>query len=193
MLITDDREPHRAYEKETPWFGTAPEAVLQGFTNQPGLEVHIVSCTQRPMKSPAKLAENIFFHSLYVPKIGWLRTGYQGCIRAVRRKLREIQPDIVHGEGSERDQNISAVFSGFPNVVTIHGNMAALARQFRAFPGTYLWLAGFIENIAIPRAGGVLCNSASKEPADVEGFQSPARRVLQPDTGTPSERPAAPD
>ena len=69
----------------------------------PDVEVHVVSCTQQPMKSPIKLAENIFFHSLLVPKIGWLRTGYQGCIRAVRKKLRAIQPDIVHGQGTERD------------------------------------------------------------------------------------------
>ena len=92
LLITDDREPTRKYNCEMPWFGTAPTALLQGFAEMPDLEVHIVSCTQRPMKSPEKLAENIFFHSLHVPNIGWLRTGYQGCIRAARRKLRDIQP-----------------------------------------------------------------------------------------------------
>jgi hypothetical protein len=111
QLITDNREPNRAYDQETPWFGTAPEALLQGFATMPELEVHVVSCAKHAMKSPAKLADNIYFHSLVVPHIGWLRTGYQGCIRAVRGKLREIQPAIVHGQGSERDQNISAVFS----------------------------------------------------------------------------------
>ena len=111
LLITDNRDPFRKYEKEIPWFGTAPTALLEGFAKLPDIEVHVISCTQRPMKSPAKLAENIFFHSLLVPKLGWLRTGYQGCIRAVRRKLGEIQPDIVHGQGTERDQGISAVLS----------------------------------------------------------------------------------
>ena len=164
QLITDNREPFREYEKEMPWFGTAPEALLQGFATMPELEVHVVSCTKKPMKaSPKKLAENIYFHSLVVPHIGWLRTGYQGCIRAVRSKLRELRPDVVHGQGSERDQNISAVFSGFPNVVTIHGNMAAIARQFKAKPGTFVWLAGMLENFTLPRAGGVLCNSEYTE------------------------------
>ncbi len=157
LLITDDREPNRKYECEMPWFGTAPTALLQGFAKMPHLEVHIVSCTQRPMKSPAKLADNIFFHSLLVPKIGWLRTGYQGCIRAARRKLREIQPEIVHGQGSERDQNISAVFSGFPNVLTIHGNMRLVAQVNRARPFTYQWLAARLEHFTIPRADGVVC------------------------------------
>jgi glycosyltransferase involved in cell wall biosynthesis len=157
QLITDNREPHREYANEAPWFGTAPEALLQGFSKLPDVEVHVVSCTQRPMKSPEKLAPNIFFHSLVVPKIGWLRTGYQGCIRAVRGKLRQIQPDIVHGQGSERDQNISAVFSGFPNVITIHGNMRLVARLNRARPFTFQWLAARIEGMVVPRAGGVVC------------------------------------
>ena len=54
------------------------------------------------LASPEKIAPNIFYHSLLVPKIGWLRTGYQGCIRAVRKKLQEIQPDIVHSQGDRK-------------------------------------------------------------------------------------------
>jgi glycosyltransferase involved in cell wall biosynthesis len=157
LLITDNREPGREYDKKVPWFGTAPEALLQGFTKIPNLEVHVVSCTQQPMISAEKLAPNIFFHSLHVPKIGWLRTGYQGCIRAVRRRLHEIRPDIVHGQGSERDQNISAVFSGFPNVITIHGNMRLVAKFHRALPFTYKWLAARLEQFTIPRSNGVVC------------------------------------
>jgi glycosyltransferase involved in cell wall biosynthesis len=157
QLITDNREPHREYTKEMPEFGTAPQALLDGFTKIPGVEVHVVSCTKRPMKSPAKLAANIFFHSLPVPWMGWLRTGYQGCVRAVRQKLRELQPDIVHGQGSERDQNISAVFSGFPNVLTIHGNMRMVAKVHNAAPFTFLWCAALLEGFTIPRSCGVVC------------------------------------
>jgi glycosyltransferase involved in cell wall biosynthesis len=163
ILTTDNRENFREYTKPAPYFGTAPEALLQGFAGLPGVEVHIISCTQRPMQCPEKLAGNIWFHSLLVAKIGWLRTGYQGCIRAVRRKLREIQPDIVHGQGTERDCAISAVLSGFPNVLTIHGNMAELARLFKVPIGSYDWLAARLENFVLPRTAGVFCNSAYTE------------------------------
>ena len=105
----------------------------------------------------AKLAPNIFFHSLRVPKIGWMRTGYQGCIRAVRKKLKELRPEIVHGQGTEMDCAISAVFSGFPNVLTIHGNMRLIARVNRARPFSFLWLAARLERLTIPRSGGVVC------------------------------------
>src|SRR5258708_30735041 len=103
IITTDNREHYRRYDLATPCFGPAIEALLQGLATRCSLEIHVVSCTQRPMAAPQKLSANTWFHLLHVPKIGWLRTGYQGCIRAIRRKLQELQPDIVHGPGTERE------------------------------------------------------------------------------------------
>ena len=164
ILTTDNREPFKQYEKSEPWFGTAPEALIQGFGSLPdAVEIHVVSCIQQPVSAPAKLANNIWFHSLHVPKIGWLRTGYQGCIRAVRKKLRELEPDLVHAQGTERECAISAVLSGFPNVLTIHGNMRAVARAVGARPGSFFWLTAKLETFTLRRTGGVFCNSAYTE------------------------------
>jgi glycosyltransferase involved in cell wall biosynthesis len=163
LLTTDSREILKNYSSSVLEFGTAPAALMQGFALMPEVEVHVVSCAREKMSSPAKLAPNIFFHSLCVPKIGWMRTGFQGCIRAVRKKLKEIQPDLVHGQGTEHDCAISAVFSAFPNVVTIHGNMAELARQFRERVGSYVWLAARLETFTLKRTDGVFCNSAYTE------------------------------
>jgi len=160
FLTTDDRENYRRYSLTEPFFGAAPAALLEGFATSASLKVHILSCTQQPMTSPEKLADNIWFHSLHVPKVGWLRTAYSGCILAVRKKLKEIQPDIVHGQGTERDCAISSVFSRYPNVITIHGNMAELARIFHAHCGTFNWCAAKLENFTLPRTSGVFCNSA---------------------------------
>ncbi len=157
FLTTDNREHHRRYELAEPYFGTAPEALLQGFAQLSATEIHVVSCIQRPMRSPEKLADNIWFHTLLVPKIGWLRTGYQGCIRTARNFLNELQPDVVHGQGTERDCSISAVFSGFPNVMTIHGNMRLVAAVNRARPFSFEWIAGRLEAFTIPRSDGVVC------------------------------------
>jgi glycosyltransferase involved in cell wall biosynthesis len=166
MLATDAREHWREYHKTQPYFGTAPAALFDGLALLPEhVEVHVVSCIQRPMASPVKLADNMFFHPVLVRKIGWMRTGYQGCIRAVRRKLQALRPDIVHGQGTERDCAISAVFSGFPNVITIHGNMRLIARVNRARPFTFAWLAARLEGFTLPRAGGVVCISRYTEAA----------------------------
>jgi glycosyltransferase involved in cell wall biosynthesis len=166
LITTDNREPFRKYDLDEPWLSPPIAALVEGFQSaeiSTEIQIHVLSCTQRIMRSPEKLAPNVCFHSLHVPKIGWLRTGYQGCIRAVRRKLRALRPDLVHGQGTERDCSISAVFSGFPNVVTIHGNMAELARLFKAPIGGFHWLAARLENFTLRRTAGVFCNSAYTE------------------------------
>jgi glycosyltransferase involved in cell wall biosynthesis len=163
ILTSDKRDHDRDYANPAPGFGAAPAALLQGFAQLPEVEIHVVSCTQQPMRAPEKIAENIWYHALHVPKTGWMRTLYQGCIRATRKKLREIRPDIVHGQGTERDCAISAVLSGFPNVLTIHGNMRSVAEFYRAWPGSFYWLAARLEGFALRRTAGVFCNSAYTE------------------------------
>jgi glycosyltransferase involved in cell wall biosynthesis len=157
LLTTDNRQDYRDYSAPAPRFGTAPAALLEGLARLPDVEAHVVSCTQQPVTAPQKLAGNIFFHSLLVPKLGWGRTAFQGCIRAVRRRLKTIQPDIVHGQGTERDCAISAVFSGYPNVLTVHGNMRRLARVTHARAFSYWWAAARFEALALPRTRGVVC------------------------------------
>jgi len=157
ILTTDNREPSKDYANPVPHFGTAPDALLQGLALLPDLDVHVVTCAQQPMRSPEKIERNIWFHSLRVPRLGWLRTGYQGCIRATRRKLQDLQPDLVHGQGTERECGISAVLSRFPNVLTIHGNMRLIARLNQARPFSYGWLAARLEAFTLPRSGGVIC------------------------------------
>jgi glycosyltransferase involved in cell wall biosynthesis len=161
-LTTDAREHYKQYDRDTPFFGTAPEALLEGFAKLPEVEVHVVSCTRQPMRSPEKLADNIFFHSLVVSASGW-KAFYLGCIVAVRKRLRQIQPQIVHGQGTERDCAISAVLSGFPNVLTIHGNMAQMAEFARGKARLYAHIAASLEKVALSRTLGVFCNSAFTE------------------------------
>ena len=158
LVTTDSREHFKDYANPNPYFGTAPAALLEGFKLlAEKVEVHIVSCLQKtPVSSPAKLAENIYYHALYVPNIGWLKTGYQGCIRAVRRKLREIRPDIVHGQGTERDCAISASLSGFPSVVTVHGVMRAIRELGGSRCVDYYWAASILESFALRRTNGVI-------------------------------------
>lgn len=157
ILTTDKREHERNYDAPMPSFGTAPEALLQGFAQIGGCEIHVVSCTQQPVRATEKIADNIWYHNLHVPKTGWMRTAYQGCIRATRKKLREIRPDIVHGQGTERDCALNAVFSGFPNVLTIHGNIRLVAKIEDAKLFSYWRLAAWLEAFAIPRSDGIVC------------------------------------
>jgi glycosyltransferase involved in cell wall biosynthesis len=159
ILTTDNRAAYREYATPTPYFGTAPTALFQGFATLPNLEVHILSCTQQPMTSPPKIAENIWFHSLHVPKFGWLRTGYAGCIHAVQKKLREIKPAIVHAQGTERDCATSALFTRIPKVLTVHGNIRAISNLHHYPPFSFWWIQARLEAFCLPRFDGVICIS----------------------------------
>ena len=159
ILTTDTREATVGCTDQQPRLGIAPQALLQGFVLLPEVEVHVISCLKERLPSPERIAPNIFYHGLAVSKTGWLRTGYQGCIRSIRRQLQKIQPDIVHGQGTERYCAISAAFSGFPNVVTIHGNMRLIAQVNHARPFSFHWLAARLENFTLPRTDGVVCIS----------------------------------
>lgn len=159
LVTTDKREHDHDYMNPVPCFGTAPEALLQGLTSLPKVEVHVVSCSQKKMNSPVQLAANIWFHSLLVPKWGWLRSGYSGCISAVRKELGVIQPDLVHAQGTERDCAIAAAFFPGPKVLTIHGNCRAIAQLRQSKPFSYWWLQAQLERFSIPRFDGVVCIS----------------------------------
>jgi glycosyltransferase involved in cell wall biosynthesis len=175
LLVDDLREPG---DGPVPVLGSAQQALLEGFAHLRGeLEIHVVSCHRSRLESVQKLAGQVYFHPVEVTAGGGLRSGYWGCVRAVRRKLREIQPDIVHGQGTERECALCAAFSGFPNVITIHGNMRGMVVACRGIHDRLYYLAAaFWEIVALLWAGGVLCNSAYTE-ARVKPFARRRWRV----------------
>lgn len=161
FLTTDSREHFKDYTNPLPYFGTAPQALLEGFKQLPDdVEVHVISCLQQvPVSSPKMLAENIYYHGLQVPAVGWMRTCYAGCSLAIMRKLQVIRPNIVHGQGTERDCAISAVRSGFPAVLTLHGVMRDLPSPGWNLAGIYYLLARRLEALALSRCDGLICIS----------------------------------
>ena len=159
MIVADEREALSRHDLPEPYFGSAPSTLLAGLKQTPGVEVHIISCVRQPVREPGKLAENIFYHALPVPRWGFLRTGYLPCVFAIRKKLRELQPDVVHGQGTEAYYALAAAHSGFPNVITIHGNMRQVARAMGAGPFSFFWLTARLESWAVRRTNGVVCQT----------------------------------
>jgi glycosyltransferase involved in cell wall biosynthesis len=163
QLTTDNREQLSCHSADTPHFGTAPEALLQGFSGMSDVEVHVISCTTEPMTSPEKLAPNIWFHSIHVPKLGWGRSLFLGTALATRRLIKRLNPDIVHGQGTERDCAMNAVLSGRPNILTIHGNMRVHATRAEQAGSTYYKLAAALETFCLKRTQGVVAISSYTE------------------------------
>jgi glycosyltransferase involved in cell wall biosynthesis len=163
ILTTDGRSLSDKWSGGIPSIGTAPGALLAGFAELDDIEVHVVYCLRESMENPANFIPGIYFHQVIVPKWGWMSGLYLGCIAAVRKRLAEIQPDIVHGQGTERDCAMEAVYSGFPNVLTIHGVMREIRRL--GFQGHALYgsMASLLETHTLKKTSGVFCNSAYTE------------------------------
>ncbi len=163
MIVGDEREVLGQWERTDPYFGPAPAALIAGLAGLEELELHILCCTRHSLPAPEKIALNIFYHSIRVPRWGYLKTFYLPAILAIRRTLKSLRPEAVHGQGTEREYALAAAYSGFPSAVTIHGNMRAIARHFRARPLSFHWLTARLETIALRKATGVICNSAYTE------------------------------
>ena len=159
MLVVDDRENPLV---GAPSLGAAPTALLEGFAQlgHEQIEVHVVSCGKQRGVIASKLAPNIWYHPLFVPSWAFLRTLHLGPALAVRRLLREkIQPAIVHSQGIEWWCGLTGALSGFPSVLTIHGNIRAILANSILKPRAFWKLQALLGDFAIRRHSGVVCIS----------------------------------
>ena len=135
------------------------DSMIEAVAAAPELELHVLSCTQRPMQSPEKLAGNYLVSQPACAQAGLAADFFPGLHPRHAAKVPGNPTDVVQGVGTEREGAISAVFSGFPNVVAIAGNVAELRQLNRPRFGSYLWLTARLENFLLPRTGGVIRNS----------------------------------
>jgi glycosyltransferase involved in cell wall biosynthesis len=158
MLLPDDRSGKNLPE---PFFGSASTALLQGFEmlGSDVIEVHIISCVIGEVPAPEKLAHNIWYHQIVLPKWTFLRSLHLGPILAVRRKLREIQPDLVHSQGTEKWCAIAGCLSGYPAVLTIHGHLRIILKTTPMRPYAYWYLQMILGEMAIRLHNGIICIS----------------------------------
>jgi glycosyltransferase involved in cell wall biosynthesis len=78
---------------------------------------------------------------------------------ALIRHIRKTKPDLVHGQGTERESGLVAALSGQPSVLTLHGNFREISRKIKASFLSYYSLAAMFEKFCIPRVSVVHCIS----------------------------------
>ena len=166
ILSVDNREGGEpAFAGLVPHLGTAPNALVEGLGliasgydgPNPPFEVHIICCLKQLPPETIPLGANVYYHPILLPHWSYLRTLHSGPVLAVRRKLREIRPDIVHAQGTERWCAISAALAPYSKVLTIHGNLRLINRLTPMEPRAYWKLQEILETFSIPRFDGVIC------------------------------------
>jgi len=139
----------------------AIQAVLEGLGSCENIECGVFFGSLRPAILMQENRLNMTFYAVPYRRIPGLCMGgaLLGRFLAVRRAVRAWKPDIVHGQGTERESGLVAAFCGCPSVLTLHGNFRAIAKMFKARPGSYCWIAARLETLALRRIDHVICIS----------------------------------
>lgn len=124
--------------------------LLQELESLPDLRLHVIVLRKQFPEHLTFERNGVTFHllktpgGLRAPTLFWLDTWL------IRRKLREIRPDVVHAWGTERGGALIANRLGYPAVVTIQGLMGWYA-EVLAVNG-HDRLAAWLERYSLPKA-----------------------------------------
>jgi glycosyltransferase involved in cell wall biosynthesis len=99
--------------------------------------------------------------------------------RRIQRKLNEIQPDLVHGWGTEDVYGMAAVGSGRPALLSMQGIMSEYVRASRTLPRERF--CAFLERRLLRRAKHISCES--RWAVDLLRDRAPQARFFQVEYG----------
>lgn len=158
--------------------------LARGFSELGIRDVHYLVVTPEVNRPTIDQGPFGVLHRLPCPRFSGSTGFFLWRRRLLLQELARIQPDIVHGQGTEREYAFTAVTSPYPSVVTIHGIMH---RVHRVTPPPLLSLnrvPRWIEKIVTRKATDVICLSRAVEDFFHER-RSPARCHLIPNAVAP--------
>ena len=135
-------------------------SLVSGLAKLEDIELHVVSLV-RGLKKDYRLSESgVIFHFLKDPRFSGLATGFQWQKRIIHHCLARIQPDVVHGIGTETSCAYAAVTAGIPNVITLRGIIREMLKH-AGWQGLQLtWrIRSWFERYTLQRASHVICIS----------------------------------
>ncbi len=130
-------EAHRPGGHYATWLPQLSEA----FAAEPELEVHwlVAVRTAAPAEPIAWRGQS--FHLLHVPGRLRMLRGYAGECAAIRRRVREIDPALVHAWGTEGCHGLAGALCGRSWLLSMQGILQEYVRRARMHPFVYLQAA----------------------------------------------------
>ncbi|MEI6561024.1 MAG: glycosyltransferase family 4 protein [Verrucomicrobiota bacterium] len=112
--------------------------IAEGFADFRDIDVHWLVLSSR-IEAPRKIRwQRQTFHLIPTAPRYRAWTLFARDRKAIRACLDEIQPDLVHGWGSEDIHGFAAATSGRPNIVSMQGMLSHLILKGRMHPRVYL-------------------------------------------------------
>lgn len=166
MLVTDSNERSNLTRcdpsRPSPVLHPAEENLLTGLRKLEGLEIDVIYAKADPLPDDFRQDGNCRFVPVSYKPVGvaGIRSFYVGRLKALRKHLRSNRYDVVHGQGTERECGLAASLAHGASVITLHGNLAQIAKTLKAPRFSYFWTAALLETWAVKRASGVHCISS---------------------------------
>lgn len=153
---------NRDESKQSPLLHTAIHNLLDGLKDCSDIEVEVVYGRMDPQPGEDRWEGclhyvPVHYKPLPVPGMGG---PYLARTFALLRHIKATKPDIVHGQGTERESGLVAALCGRPSVLTLHGNFREISKTIRAKPLSYFGVAAMIERFCLLRVSGVHCLSS---------------------------------
>jgi glycosyltransferase involved in cell wall biosynthesis len=126
------------------------QALVEEFKGRTDLRLHVFDLRKELDRDVTFEWQGVTFHCLKLPR-RWRATSlfWIDTLR-LRRKLREIRPDVVHAWGTEYGAAIIASRLGYPTVVSMQGLLGYFAGLLK--PDTYGRLTAWLERVSLRRA-----------------------------------------
>jgi glycosyltransferase involved in cell wall biosynthesis len=130
--------------------------LAQALARRGDVELHVVASVREPPAVEVEL-DGYVVHYVARPPLPRLLTCYPYDVPRLVRRIRRLEPDIVHGQGQTR-HGLAAVRCGLPHVVTPHGVLFVESRLLRTSPAGYLksWLLDGQERDLFRRARDII-------------------------------------
>jgi len=141
--------------------GSIPQRTLVGGLIESGqVRIDMVTTTKLlPGTRTVDMGERLRLHILGVPRFSGMPVGFVPRIRLLHKYLEQLEPDIVHGQGTEREFGIAAVTSRLPNVLTVHGILREVHKVTKPRWHSPEHVGRWVERIALGKARHVIAIS----------------------------------
>ena len=120
--------PEGSFPAPAGHYATWLPQLARAFEKEKELEFHWVALNSGVRKHQLVQAWNQNFHILPTERRGRAATLFWADRRTIQKKLREINPCLVHGWGNEDIWGWAATFSGLPNLFSLQGLLSEYAK-----------------------------------------------------------------
>jgi glycosyltransferase involved in cell wall biosynthesis len=162
MLVVDGNDvagdQWRLLGHESPSVHPAIQNLLDGLAERQDLECRVLYGALNAVQPSFRSQGSVLYEAVPYRRLPLPGGGYLGRTWSLLKRLRQLKPDLVHAQGTERESALAAVLSGFPNLLTLHGNFREISRVLSKGLDYYR-VNAWLETRILRRTGGIVCIS----------------------------------